>query len=109
MNKRYEAAGQPGTCPADQFRQEKEHHNQLVAILQDRPFLHLGAPVLTNAGGLVLWSVMTVDCYSRFDAADAKPEKNCFNGHEQKEGAEKRLIIFLFTALDFFPWVISDD
>lgn len=54
LNKRNETVGQPGACQADQFRQEKEHHNQLVAILQDSPFPHLGAPVLTNAGGLAL-------------------------------------------------------
>lgn len=68
---------------------KKEHHNQLAATLPDSPFLHLGAPVLTNAGGLVLWSVRTVDCYSRFDAADAEPKRNYFNGHQQKRGREK--------------------
>lgn len=88
---------------------KKEHHNQLVATLPDSPFLHLGAPVLTNAGGLVLWSVRTADCYSRFDAADAEAKRNYFNGHEQKRGREKRLIIFPFTVLDFLPWVINGD
>lgn len=68
---------------------KKEHHNQLAATLPDSPFLHLGTPVLINAGGLVLWSVRTVDCYSRFDAADAEPKKNYFNGHLQKRGREK--------------------
>lgn len=65
---------------------KKEHCNQLAATLPDSPFLHLGAPILTNAGGLVLWSVRTVDCYSRFDAADAKPKRDYFNVHEEKRG-----------------------
>ena len=54
---------------------KKEHHGQLAAILPDSPFLCWRAPVLTNAGGLVLWSVRTVDCYSRFDAPDAIAEE----------------------------------
>lgn len=71
-------------------RKKKEHHNQLAAKVPDSPFLHLGAPVLTNAGGLVLWSVRTADCYSRFDAADTEPKRNHFNGHQQKSGREKK-------------------
>lgn len=104
--------GQPGVCPANQFGQgKKEHHNQLAAKVPDSPFLHLGASVLTNAGGLVLWSVRTADCYRRFDAADTEPKRNHFNGHQQKSGREKkkRLIILPFTVLDFLPWVAVDD
>lgn len=69
---------------------KREHHNQLAATHPDSPFLHLGALVLTNAGGLVLWSVRTVDCYSRFDAANATLKKNYFNGHQKKRGAGKK-------------------
>lgn len=70
---------------------KKEHHNQLAAThSQTAPFLHSGAAVLTNAGGLTLWSVRTVDCYSRFDGADAEPMRNYFNGHQQKTGREKK-------------------
>lgn len=83
--------GQPGVCPANQFGQgKKEHRNQLAAKVPDSPFLHLGASVLTNAGGLVLWSVRTADCYRRFDAADTEPKRNHFNGHQQKSGREKK-------------------
>ncbi len=73
---------------------KKEHHNQLAATLPDSPFLHLGAPVLTKARGLVLWSVRTVDCYSRFDAADAEPKRNYFNGHQKKRGRGKKANYF---------------
>lgn len=51
MSRREETAELPGWCPANQLGQEKEHHNQLAASLQDSPFPHLGAPVLTNVGG----------------------------------------------------------
>lgn len=87
---------------------KKEHHHQLAAKVPDSLFLHLRAPVLTNAQGLVLWSVRTVDCYGRFDAADTEPKRNDFNGR-QKSGREKRLIILLLTALDFLPWVAIND
>jgi len=98
MSSRDEAVELSGICPANQLRQEKEHHNQLAATLQDSPFLHLGAPKLTSVcvtvcvwgGGLVLWSVRTVDCYSRFDAADAQPKRNYFNGHDQRRGRGKK-------------------
>lgn len=57
----------------------------------------------------MLWSVRTVDCYSRFDAADAEPKRNYFNGRSQKRRREKGLIIFLFTDVDSSPRVINGD
>lgn len=89
------------------LNRKKEHHNQLAAMLSDSPIMQQGESILTNAVGLALWSVRTVDCYSRFDAAEPR-KKTLMDTSKRGGGRKKRLIIFPFTVLDFLPWVIND-
>lgn len=90
---------------------KKERGSQPISCHTPRqPRSHSGAPVLTTARGLVLWSVRTDDCYSRFDPADAETkDKSRLMDMSIRGGGKKANYSPLHSFLNFLPQVVNGD